>query len=168
MNDSPFKSLDCNSHRIIDSRGYLEILYEQGDAVLKRSFSLAGVFRGMHWQRPPYSQTKLIRVRSGRVLDFIVNPTETPARLYSRELGPSDGWIQIEAHFAHGFYALENTEFEYLCIGAYNEAAELNFSVLKFLRSSLGLKQLTLSAKDSDAKTLNVVDGGLHVDFKKL
>ena len=45
-----------------DSRGHLDVLYEQGDLVLKRSFSRAGVFRGMHLQSPPHQQTKLIRV----------------------------------------------------------------------------------------------------------
>jgi dTDP-4-dehydrorhamnose 3,5-epimerase len=145
-----------------DDRGYLDVLYEQGEVVLKRSFSRAGVFRGMHWQRPPHSQTKLIRVRFGRILDFIVNISEVPAQLHRRELGPADGWVQIDAHLAHGFYAMEDTEFEYLCLGAYNEGAESSFSVVDFLQSNLGLKNLTLSVKDSGAATLNVVDGGLH------
>ena len=162
MSRSPFKALDATALRRNDSRGHLDVLYEQGALVLKRSFSRAGVFRGMHWQRPPNSQIKLIRVGFGRILDFIVDPSEVPARLHRRELGPSDGWVQIDAHMAHGFYAMEDTEFEYLCLGVYNEAAESNFSVVDFLRSNLGLKHLILSAKDSGAATLDVVDGGLH------
>jgi dTDP-4-dehydrorhamnose 3,5-epimerase len=162
MSGSPFKALVTSSMRQQDDRGYLDVLFEQGEVVLKRSFSRAGVFRGMHWQRPPHAQTKLIRVASGLILDFVVDPSEVPPRLQRRELGPADGWIQIDAHLAHGFYAVEDTEFEYLCLGAYNEGAESSFSIVDFLQSKLGLTQLSLSAKDTAATPLEVVDGGLH------
>lgn len=155
----PFKLLNAHPVRYEDSRGYLEVLYEQGDVVLKRSFSKKGVFRGMHWQRSPHTQTKLIRVTSGRILDFVVDPSQLPARLHRRELSALDGWVQIDACFAHGFYALEDTEFEYLCLGAYNELAESSYSIVDFLRSNLGFTQLTLSAKDNAATPLDVVDG---------
>lgn len=157
--DTLFKQLNHSAVRHTDERGHLEILYEQGQVVLKRSFSKAGVFRGMHWQRPPHAQTKLIRVISGRILDFAVNPAQEPARLYRRELIPADGWIQIDANLAHGFYALEPSEFEYLCLGAYCEEAELSYSILAFLQSELKLSQLTLSTKDQSAQPLSVVDG---------
>ncbi len=163
MSASPFRALDAAALRRQDGRGHLDVLYEQGEIVLKRSFSRAGVFRGMHWQRPPHAQTKLIRVVSGKILDFVADPTEAPARLHRRELRPVDGWIQIDAHLAHGFYAMEDTEFEYLCLGAYNEAAESAFSILNFLQSRLGLSKLTLSAKDTAAEPLDVIDGGLHI-----
>lgn len=162
MSDYPFKALAINSMRWQDDRGYLDVLYEQGEVVLKRSFSRAGVFRGMHWQRPPLAQIKLIRVASGRILDFVADPSQTPAKLHRRELVREDGWIQIDAHLAHGFYAMEDTEFEYLCLGAYNENAESSFSIVAFLQSELGLTQLNLSAKDRAAKPLAVADGGLH------
>ena len=159
---SPFITLNAYIQRRHDSRGHLDVLYEQGDLVLKRSFSRAGVFRGMHLQSPPHQQTKLIRVASGRILDFIADPSEQPARLFRREIVPSDGWIQIDAHFAHGFYAIEDTEFEYLCLGSYNEKAELSFCIVDFLQSKLGLSELRLSAKDAAAAPLNVVDGSLQ------
>ena len=161
MNPSPFQLLEPQAQRHADQRGHLDVLYEQGEVILKRSFSKAGVFRGMHWQRPPHAQTKLIRVAAGRILDFVVDPSEIPARLYRRELGPNDGWVQIKAHLAHGFYAIEDSEFEYLCLGAYNEGSESSFSIVEFLQSKLGLTQLRLSAKDTAAVNLNVVDGGL-------
>jgi len=160
MSTDPFRLVEQASIRHADNRGYLDVLYEQGEVVLKRSFSTAGVFRGMHWQRPPHSQTKLIRVVSGRILDFVVSPATTPPAIHYRELTPSDGWIQIDAHLAHGFYALEDTEFEYLCHGAYNEAAEASFSIEAFLRSELRLPLITMSAKDRGATPLKVVDGG--------
>lgn len=161
MSASPFKALNAEAQRRQDDRGHLEVLYEQGEVVLKRSFSRAGVFRGMHWQRPPHAQIKLIRLASGRILDFVLDPSESPARLHRRELAAADGWIQIDAHLAHGFYAMEDTEFEYLCIGAYNESAESSFSIVDFLQSKLGLLQLILSTKDAAATPLEVVDGDL-------
>jgi dTDP-4-dehydrorhamnose 3,5-epimerase len=163
MSSAPFKALDAFALRRQDNRGHLDILYEQGEVVLKRSFSKVGVFRGMHYQRAPYTQTKLIRVASGRILDFVVDPAGTPPRLHRRELGVADGWVQIDAHLAHGFYAIEDTEFEYLCLGGYNEGAELSFSIINFLQSKLGLTHLTLSDKDLAAEPLDVVDGGQHI-----
>lgn len=100
MSASPFKVLDAVAQHRQDDRGHLDVLYEQGEVVLKRSFSRVGVFRGMHWQRPPHAQIKLIRVVSGRILDFVLDPSESPARLHRRELAPADGWIQIDAHLA--------------------------------------------------------------------
>lgn len=162
MSASPFKALNAVAQRRQDERGHLDVLYEQGEVVLKRSFSRAGVFRGMHWQRPPHAQIKLIRVASGRILDFVLDPSESPTRLHRRELAPANGWIQIDAHLAHGFYAMEDTEFEYLCIGAYNESAESSFSIVDFLQSKLGLRQLILSTKDAAAAPLEVVDGDVY------
>ena len=138
------------------------MLYEEDDVVLKRSFSHAGVFRGMHWQRPPHHQTKLIRVVSGRILDFVADPLTQPAKLYRREISALDGWIQIDSHLAHGFYAIDDTKFEYLCIGAYNEREELNYSITEFLKTIVKLEVLELSLKDSNAKPLLVIDGGVQ------
>lgn len=159
MKPAPFVQLDTHAVRRADERGYLDVLFEDGGVVLKRSFSKAGVFRGMHWQRPPHDQSKLIRTASGRIIDFVFDPSEALPRLYRREINPSDGWILIRPHLAHGFYALEDTEFEYMCLGPYNEAAESSYSILKYLQSTLGLTNLRLSAKDAAAAHIDVVEG---------
>lgn len=156
MTSSPFCFLDASVDRRSDERGYLEILYERNEVVLKRSFSKQGVFRGMHWQRHPYEQTKLIRVISGRILDFVVDPQTENRELHYREFTRTDGWIKISSHLAHGFYAVEDTEFEYLCHGAYNEASECSYSIVDFLRNNLGLSRIVLSAKDTAAPPLQV------------
>lgn len=167
MSDILFKQLKDTALRRVDDRGHLDVLYEQGQVVLKRSFSKAGVFRGMHWQRPPHAQTKLIRVAAGRILDFVVAPSQVPAQLHWRELAPADGWVQIDAHLAHGFYAMEDTEFEYLCLGAYNELAESSYSILNFLQAELGLNQLTLSAKDRAAQPLVIEAVSVSEQFNR-
>ena len=159
MTGSPFIVLERAADRYADSRGHLDILYEQDNLVLKRSFSRSGVFRGMHWQRPPHSQTKLIRVISGRILDFVVDPESSDRKLFYKELNALDGWVQIDAHLAHGFYALQDTEFEYLCHGAYNEAAEMSYSIAEFVSRRLGIHDAVYSAKDGAAEPLTVTDG---------
>ena len=66
-----------------DSRGYFFEAYREdlfaGAGIDARfiqdneSFSTGGVLRGLHYQIPPYTQAKLVRVVSGRVLDVVVD-----------------------------------------------------------------------------------------------
>ena len=163
MSNALFCRLDTQAVRHDDARGHLSVLYEQGNVVLKRSFSRAGVFRGMHWQAAPSPQTKLIRVLSGRIRDFIVDPSTAAPHLYHRELSPADGWVQIDAQWAHGFYALSDCDFEYLCHGAYDAAAERAWSIAGFLRDELGIADAIVSAKDDAAQVLQVA-GATRLD----
>lgn len=156
MIECPFVSLASLELRRTDERGYLEVLYERGGVVLKRSFSRAGVFRGMHWQQAPFEQTKLIRIVSGRIVDFVLDPSQETPEVYYKELGIGDGWIEIGTNLAHGFYAKEDTEFEYFCHGPYNETAEKSYSIESHLRQKMGFETLILSSKDSRAKPIEV------------
>ena len=156
MSDSPFIELSEHALRRSDPRGSLDVLYEAGELVFKRSSSLKDVFRGMHWQRSPRPQTKIIRVVSGRILDFVLEPIGHRPMLYYREVCPGDGWLQIGAEWAHGLYALEETVFEYICHGAYDESAEVGFSIADFLRDGLRLSPL-LSPKDLAAPPVQPV-----------
>ena len=150
--DSAFVSLS-GAERFEDSRGWLQVLHESDTTILKRSFSRAGVFRGLHAQTEPSPQTKLIRVVSGRIVDFLVSLDDPERRLLHRELTSEDGWIRIAAHFAHGFYAVEDTVFEYVCDGRYDEASEKAFSIVDELRA-MGVAEPILSAKDRAAPVL--------------
>ena len=156
---APFLSLSESADVRIDQRGSLEVLYETKDVVLKRSFSKKGVFRGMHIQMPPYQQTKLIRVVEGRILDFIVDVNSIDNKVFWKEITSNDGWLKISSNMAHGFYAIEDTVFEYICDGGYNEASEQTFSIRKFLDEVIGLRNLNISDKDKAAAELNVVSG---------
>lgn len=131
-----------------DDRGWLQVLYESDTVVLKRSFSRAGVFRGLHVQVEPSPQVKLIRVVSGRIIDFLVDLGDPAKIIHRKELGPADDWVRIAAHYAHGFYAIEDTVFEYVCDGGYDEANEKAFSIADHLLNELGLDNLVLSDKD--------------------
>ena len=156
MTTTPLVWLNQTAIRFADVRGHLDVLYEHGDVVLKRSFSHAGVFRGMHWQRPPHAQSKLIRLVSGRILDFVVDPQSETRQLFHRELGPDDGWVLVPANLAHGFYAQQDTVFEYLCHGAYAESSEHSYSILHHLARYHGIETATVSAKDAASSPLTV------------
>lgn len=93
------------------------------------SKSMKGVLRGLHFQKPPYSQGKLVRVMKGAVLDVAVD---------LRKDSPSYGkWASIELTednkfmywvppgFAHGFKTLEDhTVFFYKCTNMYHPESE--------------------------------------------
>ena len=145
---NPFVKLTDNVKKYIDERGCLEVLYEDENLVIKKSFSNAGVFRGMHIQRPPALQSKYIRVVSGEILDIIFDPTSEPHVIYTKNISAIDGWIKIGSNFAHGFYAYQDTHFEYICQGAYSIENEITYSIEEVLKDKLNIKNILLSMKD--------------------
>jgi dTDP-4-dehydrorhamnose 3,5-epimerase len=88
-----------------------------------------GVFRGLHFQNPPFTQAKLARVTRGSVFDVIVDlrkDSETFGKWEGFELS-SDNFqmLFVPKGFAHGFITLEdNTEFQYKCDEYYNKESE--------------------------------------------
>lgn len=150
----PFVRLDQTTRRREDNRGWLEVLYESETMVLKRSFSKKGVFRGLHVQMAPSAQTKVIRVVSGAIVDVVVDVNDPALELKTTTLTPEDGWVRIDAQYAHGFYALEDTMFEYACDGGYDEASEQAWSIADRLPALLGVESVILSDKDRAAAPL--------------
>ena len=148
-----FEVLAFGAPRFEDERGWLQVLHESENSVLKRSFSRQGVFRGLHYQPAPHQQTKLIRVIEGRIRDFVVDMNAPTALLRDIELAPANGWIRIAPNLAHGFYAIEDTLFEYVCDGGYAAGAEQSYSIVAEL-ASLGIAHPTLSRKDRAAPPL--------------
>jgi dTDP-4-dehydrorhamnose 3,5-epimerase len=93
------------------------------------SKSQKGVLRGLHFQKDPFAQGKLVQVISGKVLDVAVDirlNSPTFGEYVSVELsGENKKQFWIPAGFAHGFVALENdTIFSYKCTNVYNKEAE--------------------------------------------
>ena len=88
------------------------------------SYSKYGVLRGLHYQRPPFAQAKLIRVIKGKVLDVAVdirNDSPTFGKHVAIELS-SENKIQIfiPQGFAHGFIVLsEEAICQYKCDNYY-------------------------------------------------
>lgn len=93
------------------------------------SKSSRGVLRGLHFQRAPYAQGKLVRVTRGRVWDVAVDirpGSATYGKWYGLELSEENRTMfYIPAGFAHGFVTLEDdTEFMYKCTAEYNKESE--------------------------------------------
>lgn len=105
------------------------------------SCSSYGVMRGLHFQRPPYTQAKLVRCVLGRVLDVAVDirrGSPTYGRHVAVEL-TEDNHRQffVPRGFAHGFAVLsEKAVFQYKCDNFYAPQADGGISILD---SSLGI-----------------------------
>ena len=94
-----------------------------------QSFSQKGVLRGLHFQKPPYAQGKLVRVSSGSALDVVVD-IRKDSPTYGQHITcllttEQSNMFYIPAGFAHGFVALEdNTTFLYKCTDYYQPSSE--------------------------------------------
>ena len=93
------------------------------------SKSSYGVVRGLHFQKPPHTQSKLVRVVSGRVLDVAVDirkGSPTFGKHVAVELsGDNHRQIFIPKGFAHGFAVLsDEAVFQYKCDAFYAPESE--------------------------------------------
>lgn len=93
------------------------------------SRSRKGVLRGLHFQREPHAQAKLVRVVQGRVLDVAVDirkDSSTFGKYVAVELsGDNKRQLFIPKGFAHGYVVLEdNTVFQYKCDEYYHPESE--------------------------------------------
>lgn len=93
------------------------------------SRSTKGVFRGLHFQKPPFAQDKLVRCTRGEVLDVAVDirkdsPTfgQHEAVLLTEE---NKKMVFISKGFAHGFLVMSDiADFQYKCTDFYNKESE--------------------------------------------
>jgi dTDP-4-dehydrorhamnose 3,5-epimerase len=93
------------------------------------SKSCYGVVRGLHFQKPPHAQAKLVRVVKGKVLDVAVDlrkDSPTYGRHVSVELSEDNRrQVFIPKGFAHGFSVLsEEAVFQYKCDDYYAPETE--------------------------------------------
>lgn len=122
------------------------------------SKSQKGVLRGLHFQKPPFAQGKLVRVINGAVLDVAVDirkNSPTYGKHYKIELTESNKTMYwVPPGFAHGFLTLEdNTIFSYKCTNLYNKESE--GSILwndPDLNIDWGIKNPILSDKDKESQ----------------
>ncbi len=127
-----------------DARGYFFESFSQREFEQKvrkvnfvqdnESMSSYGVMRGLHFQRPPYSQSKLVRCVKGRVLDVAVDirkGSPTYGKHVAVEL-TEDNHRQffVPRGFAHGFAVLSETAvFQYKCDNFYAPEADGGISI---------------------------------------
>ena len=162
--------------RFGDERGYFESVT---DAELKslgfnkifqvsNSLSGKGIVRGLHFQKDPYCQAKVVRCHRGAVLDVVVDmrkDSETYGKWTSVELTPENGrMLYVPRGFAHGFVSLkDDTLFEYYVDNKYMPRMEggilwndpnLNINWEEIF-AKYEITEPVLSAKDKDRETLS-------------
>ena len=128
-----------------DARGYFFESFSQREFEQKvrkidfvqdnESMSSYGVMRGLHFQRPPYTQSKLVRVVKGRVLDVAVDirkGSPTYGRHVAVELTEENHrQFFVPRGFAHGFAVLSETAvFQYKCDNYYHPEADGGISIV--------------------------------------
>ena len=135
-----------------DARGYFFESFSQREFDEKvgkivfvqdnESKSSYGVMRGLHFQRPPFTQSKLVRCVKGAVLDVAVDirkGSPTYGQHVAVELTEKNHrQIFISKGFAHGFAVLSETAvFQYKCDEFYHPEADGGISILD---ESLGIE----------------------------
>ena len=131
--------LICEPKVFEDNRGYFFESYNKRNFIEaglnyhwvqdNQSQSSYGVVRGLHFQHPPYAQTKLVRVLSGSILDVVVDIRKgSPSfgKVFSIEIS-SENKLQllVPKGFAHGFSVLSpKAEVLYKCDSLFNKTSE--------------------------------------------
>ena len=154
------------------------------------SMSSYGVMRGLHFQRPPYTQSKLVRCVKGAVLDVAVDirkgsPTygqhvacllcahdeegkRIAEQFENNSLTDNRSPLTGKIGFAHGFAVLSETAiFQYKCDEFYHPEADGGISILD---DSLGIDwrikdKAILSEKDTKNPKLNDFDSPFDIKF---
>lgn len=136
------------------------------------SMSSYGVMRGLHFQNPPYTQSKLVRCVKGAVLDVAVDirkGSPTYGKHVAVEL-TEDNHCQffVPRGFAHGFAVLSETAvFQYKCDNFYAPQADGGISILD---DSLGIDwkiptdKALLSEKDTKHALLKDFDSPFDIN----
>ncbi len=130
------------------------------------SMSSYGVLRGLHFQKGEWSQAKLVRVSSGKVIDVAVDlrkDSPTYGKHIAVELSQENGrQLYIPRGMAHGFVVLSDTaQFQYKVDNVYAPQAE---ATLRFDDPELGIdwrlpvEDLLLSEKDCNGLSLNEIE----------
>lgn len=133
-----------------------------------QSFSQRGILRGLHAQRAPFAQGKLVRVIQGSVLDVAVDARKD-SPTYGQHFdvvlsGENHKQLWVPAGFLHGFLTLEDhTIFTYKVTNYYDKAAEVgvvwNDPDLNINWSEdIAEQDLILSDKDLVLPTFNAFD----------
>ncbi len=165
-----------------DARGYFFESFSQREFDEKvrpitfvqdnESKSSYGVMRGLHFQRPPFTQSKLVRCVKGAVLDVAVDirkGSPTYGQHVAVEL-TEDNHRQffIPKGFAHGFAVLSETAvFQYKCDEFYHPEADGGISILD---ESLGIdwhipiEKANLSDKDTKHSLLKDFDSPFNIN----
>ena len=146
FNDKEFREKVCNTTFVQDNQ----------------SKSCKGTLRGLHWQAPPFAQSKLVRVTKGAVIDVAVDirvGSPTFGKHVAVELTDENNLqLFIPRGFAHGFIALtDNVVFQYKCDNLYNKESEraVRWDSIDWDLEKYNIETPLLSDKDKVHKLLS-------------
>jgi dTDP-4-dehydrorhamnose 3,5-epimerase len=159
-----------------DERGYFLESYNEKEfeqAICKVSFvqdneskSSKGVLRGLHFQKPPFNQSKLVRCIAGRVLDVAVDirkGSPTYGKHVAIELsGENKKQVFVPKGFAHGFSVLSKTAV--ITYKVDNRYAPESDSGIRYDDTELGIdwglpqEEVQLSEKDKELPSFKDLD----------
>jgi dTDP-4-dehydrorhamnose 3,5-epimerase len=156
-----------------DERGFFLETYNKGifkKAGLEMEFiqdnhscSSAGVIRGLHFQKKPFAQGKLVRASKGSILDVVVDlraDSPTYKKVAKVLLDDKDKrMLYVPEGFAHGFVSLEQCEVQYKCTNLYDKDSE---SGIRWddpeLNIDWGILNPIVSTKDQQLPYLHAIE----------
>ena len=145
FNDKEFRESVCDTTFVQDNQ----------------SKSCKGTLRGLHWQAPPFAQSKLVRVTKGAVIDVAVDVrvgSPTFGKHVSVKLSDENNFqLFIPRGFAHGFIALtDDVIFQYKCDNLYNKESEraVRWDSINWNLEEYNIETPLLSDKDKIHKLL--------------
>ncbi len=167
-----FNGLILISHEVIsDNRGYFKESFRKNNLEKFLDYELKfcqknvvssrlNVLRGLHFQKQPFAQSKLVSVTEGKILDIVVDirPKSTTYGQYCKFILSSKNHesLFIPKGFAHGYLTLsKKAVVNYLVDNYYNSEMEEGISFKdSFLKIDWGIdqKDLIISEKDSNLK----------------
>ena len=146
FNDKEFRESVCDTTFVQDNQ----------------SKSCKGTLRGLHWQAPPFAQSKLVRVTKGAVIDVAVDVrvgSSTFGKHVSVKLSDENNFqLFIPRGFAHGFIALtDDVIFQYKCDNLYNKESEraVRWDSINWNLEEYNIETPLLSDKDKIHKLLS-------------
>ena len=149
FNDKEFREKVCDTTFVQDNQ----------------SKSCKGTLRGLHWQAPPFAQSKLVRVTKGAVIDVAVDirvGSPTFGKHVAVELTDENSLqLFIPRGFAHGFIALtDNVIFQYKCDNLYNKESEraVRWDSINWDLEKYNIETPLLSDKDKAHKLLSEIN----------
>lgn len=149
FNDKEFRKKVCDTTFVQDNQ----------------SKSCKGTLRGLHWQAPPFAQSKLVRVTKGSVIDVAVDirvGSPTFGKYVAVELTDENNLqLFIPRGFAHGFIALtDNVIFQYKCDNLYNKESEraVRWDSINWDLEKYNIETPLLSDKDKVHKLLSEIN----------
>ena len=149
FNDKEFREKVCDTTFVQDNQ----------------SKSCKGTLRGLHWQAPPFAQSKLVRVTKGAVIDVAVDirvGSPTFGKHVAVELTDENNLqLFIPRGFAHGFISLtDNVIFQYKCDNLYNKESEraVRWDSINWDLEKYNIETPLLSDKDKVHKLLSEIN----------